>query len=247
MKIITEKKDGILYVDFNSPSLNILNLEIFNELIEVLESEKTSQVIAFKGTGKLFSAGVEVKEHLPETMHQMIGVFSKVIIKLFEFPGITAAIVKGGAYGGGCEIALCCDIVLADKEALFSQPEIKLGVFPPVACALYPLLFPSKIVNYLIYSGENILASALENYGIINKTFEKDTLYDEAHRYLSKFTELSLPVIQFSKKATNMDSLIKERLERANTIYLNELMNTEDARDGLSAFLERKKHVWKHR
>jgi len=245
-KILKDLKDEILYIDFNSPPFNVLNSETIKEIVGVLKEEKKIKVLAFKGSGKLFSAGVDVKDHLPEKVEEMLSLFSELILKLFEFPGITASIVQGGAYGGGCEIALCSDILIAEKRAIFAQPEIRLGVFPPVACALYPLLFPSKAINYFVLSGENMVAEELLNLGIVNKIFE-EKLFENSHEYLKKFTELSFPVIKFTKKAFNLHiPLMKERLQRVNEIYLKELMNTHDAKEGLFAFIEKRKPIWKN-
>ena len=136
MRVLKEKRDGILYVDFNSPPVNILDSELIREIIEVLDGETESHVVALKGSGKICCAGLDVKDHLPEKVDEMIQLFSDLILKLFEFPGIVASIVQGGAVGGGCEVAFCSDLLLAAKGVEFSQPEIKIGVFPPAACAL---------------------------------------------------------------------------------------------------------------
>ncbi len=247
-KIKKEIKDNILYIDFNSPPVNVLEISRLKELTDILQNEKNFKVVALKGSGKIFCAGLDVKDHLPDKVQEMLDVFSKFILQIFEYPGLVVSVVQGGAYGGGCEVALCCDIVLAEKDAVFSQPEIKLGVFPPVACALYPLLFPSKFSNLIIYSGENFKAGELEKRGIITKTFDKENLFEESHNFLKKFNDLSFPVLKLTKKATNFDSgLLKNRLDRANKIYLDELMKTEDALEGLKAFLEKRKPVWKEK
>jgi len=246
--ILKEEKDGIIYIDFNSPPLNILNLEKIKETIKVLDEERKAKVIALKGKGKVFCAGVDVRDHLPGKVEEMLETFAEMIYRIFEFPGIVASIVHGGAYGGGCEIALCSDIVIAEKDAIFSQPEVKLGVFPPVACAVYPLLFPSKVTNYLIYSGENLKAHQLKEYGIVNEIFEKESLFEDSQKYLEKFKELSRVTLKYAKKASSLSiPLLKERISQANRIYLEELMSTEDAKEGLYAFLEKRKPIWKEK
>ncbi len=248
MSIVKTKKDDILYIDFNAPPVNVLNAALIGEIIETLEQEKQARVVALTGTGKFFCAGVDVKDHLPGKVEAMIHQFSELILRFFAFPGLVASIVQGGAFGGGCEVAFCSDFLIAEKGAKFSQPEIKLGVLPPLACGVYPLLFPSKVINHLIYSGEELSAEELENLGIVNKTFEKQSLFEDAHEYLKRFNALSRPVIQLTKKATNVHlSQVKDNLDRVNAIYLDELMKTEDANEGLKAFLEKRRPVWKNK
>jgi enoyl-CoA hydratase/carnithine racemase len=212
MSILTEKKDDILYIDFNAPPVNVLDSEKIREIINILDNERETKVAALMGTG------------------------------------IVASIVQGGAFGGGCEIALCSDLLIAEKGVEFSQPEIKIGVFPPAACAVYPIIFPSKVMNYLMYSGAGIKAEELENLGVVNKTFPGDSLYEEAHAFLKKIARLSFPVLKCTKKSSNVDlPLLKERMAKVNRIYLDELMKTEDALEGLNSFLEKRRPVWKNK
>ncbi len=247
-RLLKEKRDDVLYVDFNSPPVNVLNSENLQEIINVLENERETKVVALKGSGRVFCAGLDVKDHLPDKAPLMISLFSALIGKFFEFPGLVVSIVHGGAFGGGCEMAFCSDLLISEKGVDFSQPEIRLGVFPPVACALYSLFFPRHVANYIVFSGESLKAEELEKLGIVNKTYEKERLFEEAHKFLQNFTKLSLPVIECTKKAANIDLLrLKENLERVNKIYLDELMKTQDAVEGLNAFLEKRKPVWKNK
>ena len=248
MSVLTEKKDDILYIDFNAPPVNVLDSRKIRDIIDILDQEQETKVAAFMGTGKFFCAGLDVKDHLPDNVEDMIALFAELILKLFEFPGIVASIVQGGAFGGGCEIALCSDLLIAEKDVEFSQPEIKIGVFPPAACAVYPVIFPSKVMNHLMYSGAGVKSEELENLGIVNKTFPGDSLYEDAHAFLKKIARLSFAVLACTKKSTNVDlPLLKERMAKVNRIYLEELMNTEDALEGLNSFLEKRRPVWKNK
>jgi cyclohexa-1,5-dienecarbonyl-CoA hydratase len=248
MTLLREEKDGILYLDFNSPPLNVLKAETLQDIISVLTPDSRAKVVVFKGSGKMFCAGLDVKDHLPDKVEEMLRLFSKLILAVFEFPGLVVSLVHGGAFGGGCEIAFCSDLLLAEKGADFGQPEIKLGVFPPAACALYPVLLPSKISNHLIFSGESVKAEELERLGIVNRTFEKDVLFERAHQFLLPLTKLSSAAVRLAKKASRVPvSQLKENLENVNRIYLDELMKTEDALEGLTAFLEKRKPNWKNR
>ncbi|OGD12042.1 MAG: hypothetical protein A2Y86_00945 [Candidatus Aminicenantes bacterium RBG_13_62_12] len=248
MTLLLEEKDGILTLDFNSPPVNILRAETLRDMIGILARDSPAKVAVLKGSGKMFCAGLDVKDHLPDKVEEMIRLFSELIVAFFEFPGLVVSVVHGGALGGGCEIALCSDLLLAEKGADFGQPEIKLGVFPPAACALYPVLFPSKISNHIIFSGESVKAEELERLGIVNRTFERDVLFDKAHQFLLPLTKLSSAAVRLAKKASLVNfPQLKERLETVNRIYLDELMKTEDAIEGLTAFLEKRKPTWKNR
>jgi cyclohexa-1,5-dienecarbonyl-CoA hydratase len=247
-KILTEKRDDILYIDFNSPPVNVLNSEILQEIIDALDKERETKVAALKGSGRVFCAGLDVKDHLPQQVPRMLSLFSALFQKIFEFPGIVVSVVHGGAFGGGCEIAFCSDLLISEKGVDFSQPEIKIGVLPPVGCALYPLFFPRNVANYIVFSGESLKAEELERLGIVNKTFEKEGFFEEAHNFLKKFTKLSLPVLECTKKAANVERLrLIENLEKVNKIYLEDLMKTQDALEGLNAFLEKRNPVWKNK
>lgn len=248
MTLLLEEKDDILYLDFNSPPVNVLKAEALQDMIRILARECQAKVAVLKGSGKMFCAGLDVKDHLPDKVEEMIRLFSELIVAFFEFPGLVVSVVHGGAFGGGCEIAFCSDLLLAEKGADFGQPEIKLGVFPPAACALYPVLFPSKISNHIIFSGESVKAEDLERLGIVNRTFERDILFERAHQFLLPLTKLSSAAIRLAKKASRVHlPKLKDNLETVNRIYLDELMKTEDALEGLTAFLEKRKPTWKNR
>lgn len=248
MGLLLDKKDAILTIDFNAPPFNVIRLETMKELIGVLDREAGAKVAVLKGEGKFFCAGLDVKEHLPGQVEELIPVFSELILKLFAFPGVVASVVRGGALGGGCEIAFCSDLLLAEKGAVFGQPEIKLGVLPPAACALYPLLLPSKIAQHLVLSGESVRAEELERLGVVNRTFDGETLFDQARDFLLPLTRLSGAALRLTKKASLLHlSQIRKNLEAANAVYLDELMKTEDALEGLTAFVEKRKAVWKDR
>lgn len=248
MTLLREDKDDILYLDFNAPPVNVLKAETLRDIITILARDSRAKVVVLKGSGKMFCAGLDVKDHLPDKVEEMLRLFSELILAVFEFPGLVASIVHGGAFGGGCEIALCSDLLVAEKGADFGQPEIKLGVFPPAACALYPVLFPSKVLNHLIFSGENVKAEELERLGIINRTFDKDVLFEKAHQFLLPLTKLSSAAVRLAKKASRVHfPQLQDNLEKANRIYLDELMKTEDALEGLTGFLEKRKPIWKNR
>ncbi|MEW6455608.1 MAG: enoyl-CoA hydratase/isomerase family protein [Acidobacteriota bacterium] len=250
--IIVEKKDDVFVLTLNRPPLNILNIKMMNEINMALEEVlgwKECKILLIKGEGKAFSAGADVGEHLPEKVNEMLKTFHKMFYLLDLFEGISVSAVNGSALGGGCELALFCDMVLASEKAKFGQPEIKLGVFPPVAVALYPLVFPSRFIMDFILSGEIIDATEAEKKGLINKIISSERFYEEVDEYLKKFKSLSLSSLKITK--TVIKKIIKldfqNNLKFADEDYLTILMKTEDANEGLKAFLEKREPLWKNK
>lgn len=246
-RILTRSENGVLYVEFNIPPVNVLGIEDLKTLREIL-SGGDSRVVVLAGKGKLFCAGLDVKDHLPERVREMLEVFNEVILGILTFPGVVISAVHGGAYGGGTEIALSSDIVIAEEGTSFSQPEVKLGVFPPVACALFYHFFPAKFVNMLIFAGEEFKGEELKGMGVINMVCERGKLMEKTREVAERIAGYSGVAISLMKKAATLDiESIRARLDEVTGIYLDELMRHEDPLEGLNAFLEKRKPVWKHR
>ena len=159
------------------------------------------------------------------------------------------AVVDGAALGGGCELVAACDIVIASDRARFGQPEIKLGVFPPVAAVLLPLVVGDKRARELILTGEIIDATEASRLGLCNHVVPPAQLEGKLLEVLAKLRELSGTSLQFTRQALDLGrgrSLDAALTEQEN-IYLNELMKTADANEGIKAFMEKRKPVWRHR
>jgi cyclohexa-1,5-dienecarbonyl-CoA hydratase len=162
-------------------------------------------------------------------------------------PALSVASVQGAALGGGCELALYCDLVLASEKAKFGQPEIQVGVFPPIAALIFPRITGRKKALELILSGETINAPEALSLGLINKVVPNETLEQELEKFCGKFLSQSGLVLTLTKKAFNAGLMDKQDqgLKAIEKIYLQELMKTQDAEEGLKAFLEKRKPVWK--
>ena len=232
------------------PPLNILDLAMMDELRAALEQiEARSDVVAIvlKGSPKAFCAGVDVAAHTPEKVRPMLEKFHGVIRALVQSKKVTIAAVEGACLGGGAEVALVADLVYTARDASWAFPEIKLGCYPPVAAAALAALVGQKRAADLILTGRQISGDEALAIGLATgaaRGEELESLVADAVARLSKLSPSSLAV---AKKAFYAwDAIHFEKgLARAEQIYFDELMKTEDAVEGIQSFLEKRKPVWK--
>jgi cyclohexa-1,5-dienecarbonyl-CoA hydratase len=248
--IQTELKNGVAYLTLNRAPLNVFNIEMMEEInayFEGLMKEKSLKLLVIQAMGKAFSAGVDVGEHLGDLVYKMIEVFHKMfrLMDALKVPSI--AIVNGAALGGGCELALYCDMVIATEKAKFGQPEIQVGVFPPIAALIFPRTIGRKKAMELILAGETISAQEALALGLVNKVVPEASLTQEVNGFIEKFTKLSGIVLKLAKEATlaGLNDDMDQGLKIIEKIYLDRLMKTNDAIEGLKAFLEKRKPTWK--
>ncbi len=250
--IKVEEKIGRVDIVLNTPPLNILTIAMMEEICDAVEKasgDRSLRALVFKSEGKHFSVGADVSEHTEEMVEAMIEVFGRMFRYISEFPGITVAAVDGSALGGGCELATFCDIVLASDRAKFGQPEIQVGVFPPVAVVILPHLMGRNRALELIASGRVISAEEAERMGLVNHVFLSIEFPLEVNKFVSGITAQSAAVIAVTKKTLDrcMFLPVREALRKADETYLDELMRLDDAHEGLAAFLEKRKAEWKNR
>ena len=249
--IIVEEKDMIGRITFNRPPVNILNIEMMKEINNALKDfqKRKLKVLILNANGKAFSAGVDVSEHTKEKVKEMIQVFHDIFTNLSKINIPTVALVNGAALGGGCEVATFCDIVIASEKSKFGQPEIKVGVLPPVAAAIFPKLIWSKKALELIVTGEIISANEAKNFGLENHILPVENFESEAEKFITeKLASNSAVVLQLTKRAfiEGATQNYAESIKKIEDIYLNELMKTNDANEGLAAFLEKRQPIWKN-
>jgi cyclohexa-1,5-dienecarbonyl-CoA hydratase len=161
----------------------------------------------------------------------------------------TIALVNGAALGGGCEVAAFCDLVIASEKAKFGQPEIKVGVFPPIAAVMFPRIMGMKKAFEMILTGENIRAEEAKEIGLVNTVLPVDNFEEESKAIINRLTNLSSAVLQITKKSLYepLGSKYEDAVKMVEDIYLEQLMKTEDANEGLRAFLEKREPVWKNK
>lgn len=233
----------------DDPPLHILDiamLEQFGEALAKIRADRPLVVIESTGE-KAFSAGASVQDHLGDRVHRMLGAFHSALKAMARLDLVTVAKVHGVALGGGCELALACDFVLAAENAMFGQPEIRLGVFPPVAAYQLARQLPPRKGLELMLTGDPIGARQAERLGMVSAVLPTSSFDAEAEQWLARILRHSASSIRIAKKAFRLGRAddFEATLDRIERLYLDELMATDDATEGLVAFLEKRPPVWK--
>jgi cyclohexa-1,5-dienecarbonyl-CoA hydratase len=250
--IYAQMEGGLGTITLNRAPQNILNIEMMNEINATLrewQEVRDLKVVLFNAKGECFSSGVDVAEHMGDLGPKMIESFHGMFRMMDTLGAVTVSSVHGLCLGGGCELSIFCDVVIADETARFGQPEIKLGVLPPIAAQIMPRFIGRKAAMDLILSGRIVSAHEAMNMGLINKVVPEDELSRETNRFLEPYLSLSAEVIRVTKKAIKaglMDDL-EPSLKHIEDIYLHKLMRTADAQEGLQAFVEKRNPKWKNR
>ena len=244
--------DGLATLAINRPPFNVLDIPTMIEVNAALDAcriDASVKLLVITGVGeKAFSAGVEVADHTPDKVDQMIEVFHGIFRRLQTLPMPSVAAVNGAALGGGLELAIGCDMIVAAAGAKLGQPEVKLAVFPPIAAVLLPRLMPPARAMEILLGGENFSAEEGRTIGLINRVFPRETFAADVQAFLAPFLKLSRVALLSTRKAIReaAGKPFNAALDAAEHIYLKELMLTDDAKEGLTAFLEKRKPVWRN-
>ncbi|MFZ5649279.1 MAG: enoyl-CoA hydratase/isomerase family protein [Bacillota bacterium] len=244
-----KSSEGMATITLNRPPLNVLTIPMMEELVSALEWAigDPGGIIVIDAEGKAFSAGVDVADHTEDKVDSMIDVFDRIFMTMSGTDKPIVGVVKGAALGGGCELAIFCDILVASEKAKFAQPEIAVGVFPPIACYVLPRIMSWPRALELLLSGETIGAERAEQIGLVNKVLPFENFEERVSEYLQKFIKMSPVVLAMTKKAARagLGKDFATGLKVIDDIYLNQLMKSEDAKEGLNAFMEKRQPVWR--
>ncbi len=244
-----ERRGPCAWLILDRPPLNVLDigmLEEMSRLLAELAADDDLSVVVLAAAGKAFCAGVDVADHMDERAPLMLHAFHDVIEQLLALRPPLVAAVNGAALGGGCELLLACNVVLARAGAKLGQPEIRLGVFPPAAAALLPALVGRQRALDLILTGRLLSAEEALPLGLVTRVFAADRFHTEVDAWVADLASLSRPVLRLAKRAVmRSTAATTHALAAAEHIYLTELLSLDDAHEGLVAFLEKRPPVWK--
>lgn len=243
---------GLATITLDRPPVNVLTGEMMRALATALRKvslDETVRVVRLDAAGKTFSAGVDVGEHLGDALTEMMSALADLFVAFESVPHPIVAVVQGAALGGGLEIVLGCDLVVASERATFGQPEIKLGVFAPPATVLLPRRIGLGAATAMLFTGESVDVAEAKRLGLVNAVFPVEGFEAATSAWIAKLLALSGAALRRAKRALQAASghHVREAHQRMHDIYMNDLMATEDAAEGLRAFVEKRPAVWKHR
>lgn len=247
-----EKKEGVSTIRLSSPPLNVMNIAMMREINEALldvKNDRALKALIFDHEGeKAFSAGVDVADHTEEKVDEMLEVFHRIFRLLSEIDIPTFAIVNGVALGGGCELVAFCDVVIASERSRLGQPEITVGTYPPVAVPLFPYLMGLKKTYELLLTGKVMDAKEAERIGLVTVVLPNENFKENAEKYIrEQYLDKSKAVLSWTKRAikASLGLPFLEGLRTSEIMYRYGLMSTYDAKEGLKAFMEKRRPQWK--
>lgn len=250
MPIDVHVKGGIASVVLSDPPLNILTqglLSEFRGVLMELAEDRTLRVLLLSAEGKHFSAGASVEEHLPGSVERMIPEFIETVQALHHFPVPVVCAVQGRCLGGALELVLAADLVIVGEDALLGVPEISLGVLPPAACVQLPRLVSPGVASELLFTGAPIDATRAREAGLVLRVVPDGALISEATSLAESIAVHSAAALRETKKTLRVGmGALDRRMAEASRIYLDDLMQTADAVEGLLSFMEKRKPQWTH-
>jgi len=255
-KFIRWDATGIVaHLTLNRPKQNIMNIGMLREMVRAIEGLSTREDVrmilldAAPECAGFFSLGVGAEGYTSQMVFQMMDAFHNVFRTMMEISKPVLAVVDGVASGAGAELAAFCDLVVATEHAQFRQPEIKLGVFPPLGAVVYPRVIGPRRAMELLLTGDPINASQALQMGLVNRVVPRVQLKETVDNLVQRISDQSGPVLQLLKRVVFEGTWrpFDQALKRAQDIYLNQLFELEDSQEGLRALIEKRKPVWKNK
>ena len=250
--ILVDTSEYVARLTLNRPPYNVLTVEMMEEIgraIDKLHSAHNVRVVLIQAAPecKAFSAGVAVEDSRPQRAFQMLEAFQGIFRSMLDISKPVITVVNGPAIGGGCELAALGDLIIATPKARFAQPEIRIGVFPPLAAIILPHIIGHRRALEMIMTGEPLSAEEAHRLGLVSRLVPENKLEQELKSILEKISSQSGPVLEMAKRVLyeTIGLPLTQAVRKSADIYLNQLMDLEDTQEGLLAILEKRKPVWK--
>jgi cyclohexa-1,5-dienecarbonyl-CoA hydratase len=252
-KHIRFKVEGsVARITLNRPEHNLLNEAMLRELADAVAfagDREEVKLIVLDSACRVFCGGIDVGEYTSQRVFQMLDAFHAAFAGMLETSKPVICVVNGPAIGGGAELAAFGDFVIATPKARFAQPEISIGVFPPLASTILPFLVGPKVALELVLTGEPVTAERALELGLVNRLVPEVQLQQAVSDLIHRITSHSGPVLTMAKRAIlgGMGMSLKDGLKHSMNIFLNELYRLEDSQEGVRALVEKRKPNWKNR
>ena len=250
VKVSVEGEVARLTLD--RPDHNLLNERMLTEIaagINTLGERATIKLIVLDSAGKAFCGGIELGEYTQRRVFQLLDAFHAAFSAMLDTSKPLLVVVNGAAFGGGAELAALGDLVIATPKARFAQPEIRLGVFPPLAAAVLPYILGPKQALELVLTGEAMSAERARELGLVNWLVSEEELPQKVADVIARVTAQSGPVLTMAKKAIlgSLGLPLRDGVRSSMKVFLNELADLEDSQEGLRALVEKRAPKWKNR
>jgi cyclohexa-1,5-dienecarbonyl-CoA hydratase len=243
---------SVARITLNRPEHNILSETMLRELVDGIAfagDSPEAKLIVIDSACKVFSGGIDIGEYTSQRVFQMLDAFHAAFAGMLEVGKPVVCVVNGPAIGGGAELAAFGDIVIATPKARFAQPEITIGVFPPLASTILPYLVGPKVALEIVLTGEPISAERALELGLVTRLVPEAQLEKTVEDLVARISAHSGPVLAMAKRAIlgGMGLSLRDGLKKSMDIFLNELYRLEDSQEGLRALVEKRKPNWKNR
>ena len=252
--ILVNVTGRVARLTLNHPPYNYMSVRMMEEITRAIESlhdqRDTRAILIDAGPEcKYFSAGVAPQDAVPDRAFQMMEAFQNIFKAMLEISKPVITVVNGPAVGAGCELAVFGDLVIATEKAKFAQPEVRAGLFPPIAAIILPHLIGPKRALEMILMAEAITPQEALRLGLVNKLVTEAKLQVEVDAMLAKISDQSAAVLEMAKRCMfqAIGLPVHEAMKRSANLYLNQLMDLEDAQEGTKAIAEKRKPVWKNK
>ncbi len=250
LKAVLERDGALLRLTLARPKANIVDASMIAALSGALarhEADRAIRGVLLDAEGPHFSFGASVDEHLPASCGTMLATLHALVMAMIEFPAPILVAVRGQCLGGGLEVAMAGSMIFAASDAQLGQPEMKLGVFAPAASVLLPYRVNAAVAEDLLLSGRSVGAAEAREIGLVH-TIADDPTAAALAWFDAHLAGKSAASVRYALRAARLARIeaIRAGLAAVEKLYLQGLMNTRDANEGLTAFLARRPPVWEH-